>query len=307
MIVVLLSCGAPPAVTPASSPGVAASTPVITPTARVIRGGSIDVTLPPDIEEPLRTQVLDWIFASADTVGAWYGTFPVPNLHVEITLVDGDEVAYATTYPGRPPYIVAPVGRQVQPVAFGHDWMMVHEMTHTAFPPVESRHHWIEEGLSTYLEPWERVAAGRLSPEEAWHDFARDLPQGITKHGLDRDGDWASTYWGGALYCFLADLAIREKTANRLGLRDAVKAIGKMGGMTGDGSVTDLASILAVGDEAVGTPALTETWVAMRDTPPDVDLPALWKRLGVEMAGDTVRFHDEAPDSAIRRAIAPSP
>jgi hypothetical protein len=34
-----------------------------------------------------------------------------------------------------------------------------------------------------------------------------------------------------------------------------------------------------------------------------VDLDKLWRQLGVEKKGDTVIFHDDAPDAAIRKAI----
>jgi hypothetical protein len=38
-----------------------------------------------------------------------------------------------------------------------------------------------------------------------------------------------------------------------------------------------------------------------------VDLDKLWRQLGVEKKGDTVVFHDEAPDAAIRKAITARP
>jgi hypothetical protein len=41
----------------------------------------------------------------------------------------------------------------------------------------------------------------------------------------------------------------------------------------------------------------------MKDQPYDVDLPALWKQLGIERDGGTVRFVDDAPLSQTRIAI----
>jgi hypothetical protein len=41
----------------------------------------------------------------------------------------------------------------------------------------------------------------------------------------------------------------------------------------------------------------------MRDTPVDVDLPALWQQLGVRLTGDTAVFDPTAPLAATREAI----
>jgi hypothetical protein len=41
----------------------------------------------------------------------------------------------------------------------------------------------------------------------------------------------------------------------------------------------------------------------MKNDPMPVDLPAMWKQLGVEPDGKTVHLNDEAPLAAIRRAL----
>jgi hypothetical protein len=278
----------------------------------VVDLAQIEVVFPPAYGEEQRVETLDWIRASAQAVSLWYGTFPVRTLRIDVSLRDTARVGPATTWPGGssgPPHISLGVGKLARKPAFDEDWILVHELTHLAFPPVAARHHWIEEGLATYLEPWARVAAGRLRPEIAWHDFVRDLPQGLPQpgeRGLDQTSTWASTYWGGALYCLLADLAIRERTGNQLGLRDAVRAIAQGGGMS-QGGVQDLAKVLAVGDAAVGGRELTATWERMRDEPVQVDLDELWGGLGVQRVAGTVRFDDRAPKAAIRKAIATVP
>lgn len=40
---------------------------------------------------------------------------------------------------------------------------MTHEMVHLAFPSVPDQHHWIEEGLATYVEPIARARASEIS------------------------------------------------------------------------------------------------------------------------------------------------
>ncbi len=124
--------------------------------------------------------------------------------------------------------------------------------------------------------------------------MAQGLPQAGDR-GLDRTRTWGRTYWGGALFCLLADIDIRRRTDNRYGLADALRAImNATGGME---------STRLLRDAAVGVPVLTELYDAMRETAVATDLPALWQRLGISVDGDTVQFDDNAPLAAIRRAM----
>jgi hypothetical protein len=45
------------------------------------------------------------------------------------------------------------VGQHVTQADLDDDWVLTHEMIHFGFPSVEERHHWIEEGIATYVEP----------------------------------------------------------------------------------------------------------------------------------------------------------
>ena len=73
-----------------------------------------------------------------------------------------------------------------------------------------------------------RARTGELSTEKVWGDLVRGLPQGLPgrgDEGLDRTHTWGRTYWGGALFWLLADVEIRERTGNRFGLEDALRAV----------------------------------------------------------------------------------
>ena len=185
---------------------------------------------------------------------------------------------------------------------------MTHEMVHLAFPSVPRSHHWIEEGLATYVEPIARARAGDLTPQKVWGDMVDGMPQGLPKtgdRGLDFTHTWGRTYWGGALYCLLADVEIRKRTGNRMGLEDAMRGILKSGG-----SIEvewPLSRALQTADQAVGVSVLEELYNRMKANPVSPDLDQLWKELGVERQGETVVFDDSAPLAAIRRAITKSP
>jgi predicted metalloprotease with PDZ domain len=185
--------------------------------------------------------------------------------------------------------------------------VLVHELTHLAFPSVPARHHWIEEGLASYVEPVARAQAGQLDPRTVWAELAAGLPQGLPRagdRGLDHTPTWGRIYWGGALFALLSDVEIRRQTQNRLGLQDALR------GILGAGNIelaSPLESLLEIGDRATGTRVLGTLYTRMKDHGAPVELDALWGALGVQPEGRTVRFDDAAPLAATRQAITAPP
>jgi hypothetical protein len=177
-------------------------------------------------------------------------------------------------------------------------------MVHLAFPSVPQDHHWIEEGLATYVEPIARARAGNLTPEKIWSDMVEGMPKGLPKagdRGLDHTHTWGRTYWGGALFCLVADVEIRKRTSNLIGLEDGLRGILKSGG-----SIEvewPLVRALQTADHATGVPVLEEMYEKMKATPVAPDLEELWKDLGIKYDGDKVSFDDSAPFAAVRKAI----
>ena len=113
-----------------------------------------------------------------------------------------------------------------------------------------------------------------------------------------------------ALFCFLADVEIREKTGNKKSLDDALRGVVKAGG---DVRMSwPLERALKTADAAVGVPVLEELHAKLSKAPVEVDLPGLFKRLGVSgerdsggAGSDSVKivYDDSAPLAAIRRGI----
>src|SRR5262249_34981633 len=234
----------------------------------------------------------------------YYGKFPVPHLTLRIRPFDGHGVRHGQTWGMGGGLIRIGVGTESQPSDLADDWMLTHEMVHLSFPSMEDEHHWIEEGIATYVEPIARIQAGQMDAPAMWADLARDMPKGVPRaddKGLDHTHTWASTYWGGALFCFLADLQIRERTHNKKGLQDALRAIpNSSGDIREDWKIEEA---LKVGDKATGVNVLMELRGKMCDQSMPVDLAAIWKQLGVAPDGKAVRLLDDAPQAAIRRSI----
>jgi hypothetical protein len=251
-------------------------------------------------------QVLQWVSEAARAVVHYYGRFPVSQLDILVTPVHGRGAPSGTTF-GSPPHIKVVLGELADEEFLKRDWMMVHEMVHLAFPRVPQPHHWLEEGLATYVEPWARLDIGQLTAETVWKDLVEGLPKGLPAEGdkgLDHTPTWGRTYWGGALFCLLADIEIHKRTTNQYGLRDALRGIVIAGGSMQE--QWPLTRALEAGDQATGVPVLMELYQRMKDTPEHVNLDDLWRQLGIELREGTIVFHADAPLAAVREAITRS-
>lgn len=270
-------------------------------------GGAIEVAITPGERAVASTDIVDWVRAAGDNVSSYFGRFPLPRALV-IVLVGGRRgVGYGSSMGHGGASVMISVGRAAGSADLREDWVLTHELSHLALPNVARQHHWLEEGMATYVELVARTRSGILSSETLWRDLMNGLPNGAAaaaERGLDGAGGWASTYWGGALYWFLADTAIREQTANRMGLEHALR------GIMAEGTIADawnVERVLRTGDEATGTRVLQDLYSRMGRGAHAVDLAARFKLLGVERRGAGVGFDEEAPLAPVRRAIGSAP
>jgi hypothetical protein len=270
----------------------------------LVKQGKIDITLPQQPINLSTQELVECVQSAANAVTAYLGRFPVPHLTLRIRATDRDRGIHGVTYPNDGGLIVLSLGKSLTKKELYDDWTLTHEMLHLGFPSMERDHHWIEEGISVYAEPVARAQVDNISVDEVWRQFIRDMPQGEPEdgdQGLDNTHTWGRTYWGGAMFCLLADVQIRERTHNRMGLQDALRAILNQGGVISQD--WEIERAFKIGDKATGTDVLEKLYDQMRDKPSSPDLPALWKKLGVSLNGTQVIYDDKAPDAKIRKAI----
>jgi hypothetical protein len=269
-----------------------------------VPGGKIAVA----IDDSLAASAPDlrrWIDRAATAVGRYYGRFPVTALRLEVRARPGDPVSGGREYEGR--FIRIHVDPAVTDTGLRHDWMLTHEMFHLGFPSLDPAYHYLEEGLSDYLEPLARARAGQTRPTQPWKDFIEGMPQGVPvagEGGLDGTRDWGRIYWGGCIFWLLVDLDIRERTGNQRSLDDAIRAIVAAGG-TG-GSDWTLERVMRVGDAATGVDSIRRFHDHWGPHAVDPHLDSLWRKLGVAERGGIIVFDDSAPLAALRRALTQS-
>jgi hypothetical protein len=251
-----------------------------------------------------KAQILEWVATSAKAVSTYYGRFPVKSLRLLFAPVEGSRVRGGTTWGYRGAAIRIPLGRDAGVDDLKRDWILVHEMVHLALPDMEDRYAWLSEGLAVYIEPVARVQAGDLTPKEIWLAMMRDMPKGLPQagdRGLDNTDTWGRKYWGGAMFALFADVEIRKRTNNRLGLQDAMRGVLAAGGNHEED--WPIERVLATADKAVGVDVLTKLHDAWGPKPVTPDLDALWRDLGLRVRDSGIEFDDTAPLAAIRAAI----
>ena len=252
--------------------------------------------------------LLEWVTRSADIVARYYARFPAPSVTVRLVPQSGAGVQGGKTFANPNAYIRVQLGREVTATQLLGDWVLVHEMTHLALPDTGEEHAWLSEGLATYVEGVARVQAGNRSEADVWAEEMHSMPRGLPQErdgGLDHTHTWGRTYWGGAMFCLLADVGIRRSTQLRFGLQQALRAVLRESG--GLATEWPIERVLRTGDAAVGTRTLEELYAQMKDTPVAPDLMTLWRELGVLPEGDSVRLVDDAPLAAVRHAIMRAP
>jgi hypothetical protein len=271
-------------------------------------GATIQIDFAPGSLDLPQDNVVQWIQNAATAVTTYYGRFPVATARVLVVPApDRSGVLRGTSWGGvggAAAFTRMVLGQHTTQQELKDDWTMTHEFVHSAFPSLPDDNHWMEEGLATYVEPIARVQAGFLTPEKIWGDMVRDMSKGEPgpgDEGLDQTHTWGRTYWGGAMFCLVADVTIREKTGNRKGLQDALRAIVNAGGTIDKN--WDLPRALAIGDQATGFTVLTDLYSKWGKTPVPVDLDQLWNRLGIRQLQGQITFDDHAPLAAVRRKI----
>jgi len=267
-------------------------------------GSRISIEIRDRVLREKKDMLLDWVLYSAKTVHHYYARFPVQSVHIKLQVTGGHAVRFGQAFGGDSPSLRVVIGENINPAMLRKDWILVHEMVHLAMADVPQSQRWLLEGLATYVESIARAQRGHLSEEFVWNGFINRMPQGLPKtgdRGLDQTPTWGRTYWGGAIFCLLADIEIRKLSDNKLSLRDALRGVLEAG-LSMHSSATAM-QVFEAGDEAIGMEVLVPLYQKMKADPYPIDLVALWASLGVALQNEQVVYNDDAPMAYVRKHL----
>lgn len=248
-----------------------------------------------------------WVEDATRVVTPLFGRFPVDRTTLFVVPAHNeDEVVFGKVLSLAGASVALVVGDRMPESARHRDWVLVHELFHLGFPTFRGEGRWLGEGLATYYEPILRARAGWMTDADVFRQFARNMPRGLPQRGssagLAARDDLDSIYWGGALFCLAADVAIREETKNHHSLDDVVRAALARGGDAT--KVWTVADVVRVGDEVTGTNVLSRMYERHAQRGERIDLEGIMASLGVARGEDGAWALDDArPLAWVRRGI----
>ena len=270
-----------------------------------IAESQLDVVIRDRVLLSKKDMLVDWVTYSAQSVHHYYNRFPVDKVRLDIQVTDGNEVRFGQAFGGDSPSLRIVVGEDVTPEVLRRDWIMVHEMVHLAMAEVPRNQRWLLEGLATYVESIARAQLGHLSEDFVWNGFVGRMHQGLPAsgdNGLDHTPTWGRIYWGGALFCMLADVEIRKLSNNKLSLRDALRGILK-DGYSMKASAANALEVFQSGDRATGLPVLVDLYKKMRAEATPKKLDTFWKSMGLSLNNGDILYDDNAELAYVRQQM----
>ncbi|MEP7154234.1 MAG: hypothetical protein ABI905_00570 [Betaproteobacteria bacterium] len=271
-----------------------------------VGAAKFELQFAPGLDTTRRGEVRDWIDRSARAVAGYFGKFPVATATILVIPVDGNSVNSGTAFNDSELRIRVRIGRDITHGKLLSDWILVHEMVHLAIPEVPRNQNWFHEGAATYVEIISRAKAGLSGSAGGWAELFRNVGQGMPQsgdRGLDHTPTWGRIYWGGAMFCMLADIELRKRSHNKVGLQHALRGI-----VAGGGNYAvewPLEKTLKVADEATGFTVLSDLHARMQDSAGVSAslLAEIWRDLGISEVDGVIVFRDDAPLADIRRKI----
>lgn len=267
-------------------------------------GGKIHIYIEDDNYKLTSIEMINWVHRASDIVSGYYGRFPVDEAYVAISGQPGKGVLNGIALGEGGAVVNVKIGVDSDRKDLDDDWILIHELIHLAFPKVHTRHHWIEEGLSVYVEATARAQSGDIAAERVWSSFHQGMPNGLPQpgdQGLDNTPTWGRIYWGGALFFLLADMEIIARSKGQKSLKQGLRGITDAG--FNISMQSNPGEMFRIADEAVGFSVLTDLYQQMSTLPVDVDLDEIWQALGVMAVSDGVVLSDNAERAHIRRKI----
>src|SRR5260370_26527639 len=102
-------------------------------------------------------EMVRWVKSAAESVTAYFGRFPVPELMIRIAPFRGRGVRNGRTFCCGGAPITIRVRSETSPRELSSAWRLTHELAQLAFPSRANKHHSIKAGIGTHVEPIPRI------------------------------------------------------------------------------------------------------------------------------------------------------
>ena len=265
-----------------------------------IPGASVRLVLLDGRLDLTTDELARWVTSAAQGVADFFHRPPASRTLVVLGPLPGRHgIPFGKMLPANAPGVIVLLGEHTAPRELTDDWVLVHELFHAGTPSFVGEAKWYDEGLATYFEPLIRARLGWYGEASVWREFMRNMPRGLdamTRRGLEHPESYPDVYWGGGLFCLLADVRARKSSNGATGLEDGLRAVLAAGGDASE--VWSLARVTELTDRALGAPILAELEAAHSNAGSPVDLDGLFRSLGVSLGPKGEPLLDAEPSLA---------
>jgi len=264
---------------------------------------SLTLAVPPRATQIADEQLDAWVSAVAESNRRFWARSPTEGGLVVLIPSPRGGVPFGRVLSLGGAVVTVLVGEQATTQDLYDDWVLVHEFIHLGSPLMRDTGAWLNEGIATFYEPVLRTRAGWKSEDDVWREWISSMPRGmpaITDIGLENAGR-GGIYWGGAVFVLMAEIESLQASGGKIGFSDCLRTILAEGA---DVTVKwPTMKLLDRCDALLGKQVvapLAKQHIAKGSA---MDLDRLWRRLGVSMEGNVVRYDDSAELAWLRPLI----
>lgn len=268
----------------------------------------------PSRANPINPEIVDWIRKTAEHITLAYGRFPNPHARVLLLPVANRRAESAVQF-GR---VVRDGGETIELMvdptrpeeSFLGDWTATHEFSHLMLPYIDRGERWISEGFAQYYQNILLARAGRYTQQFAWQKLNDGLVRGRESSpelspNEAADGEERNTrmkvYWSGAALALLADVELRRRSGGEESL-DHVLGRFQSCCLPSRRTWTGM-ELFEKFDSLIDEPLFADLYQRYADAAGFPEFRPVLDQLGIIVAGQDVRFADDAELAEIRDSL----
>lgn len=282
-------------------------------------GAIVEVALLSGVPAVDRRMLRRWLQANIEAVTAVTGRFPVSRLQLLVVPIgSGDEpVPWGQVSRSGGDAVHLYIDQRMSEQAFMEDWVLSHELSHLFHPYLADGARWVYEGLASYYQNVSRARTGMMSPSAAWEDLHAGFERGRqgTRPGrsladatenMHAERAYMQVYWSGAAIFLIADLELRQASAQRLSLDRVLEAFADC--CLPAGSDWTGQDFLGQLDRLSGSEVFTRLATRYRTSDRFPDMTVAYAQLGLRrLSGGGLAFDDHPDQVAMRASIMGEP
>jgi len=254
-----------------------------------------------------------WLRQATKSVAGVYGQFPIKNIQILLMPVNHarEAVPFAMVIRNGGVCVEFFIDASRPLNEFVDDWTATHELSHSLLPFVDRNQAWLSEGMATYYQYVLMARDGRLTHRQAWERILSGFDRGrsgaigesLEKTSADMSNfhSFRNVYWSGAAMMLRADNRLRQLSNNKYTLDDVLKAVQLI--LEGHQSEWSGMEMMQLFDRISGTTVFMNIYNRYVQSGPFPADDKLLRQLGIVQSAGKIRFNDNAPAAAIRKAI----